>query len=153
MERYAGNLIYDENSLEFTFTIKGKKGVERKKVKLTKTQYLGAYNLALGTIKDNDSTDYSDITNTGDLVNLFGKVVNCVVIFLEKHPGKSVFFTGDTEQKTLVYHEILRRHYNEFSKKFYIFGIVENEYKVVIEKFDSNSKYSGFLIESKLKTV
>ena len=92
MEHYGGNLIFDENSLEFTFTIKGKKGVERKKVKLSKTQYLGAYNLALGTIKDNGSTDYRDITNSGDLVNLFSTVVNCVAVFLEKHPGKRSIF-------------------------------------------------------------
>ena len=73
MEWYAKFPAYDEYALEFTFTIKGKKGVERKKVKFSKTQYSGAYNFSLGTIKENGNIDYSDVTNSGDLINLGSK--------------------------------------------------------------------------------
>lgn len=149
MNSYPDNLAYNENRLDFTFTIKGRNGREQKKVKFSKTEHLNAYNLALGTIKENGKVDYSEITNSGDLVRLFSTIINCIELFLEKHPEQNIFFTGDTEQKTKVYQEILRRHYHSFSEKYHIFGIIEDEYTATIELFDSSKKYSGFIIKSK----
>ena len=124
-----------------------------KKVKFSRTEHFNAYNIALGTIRENDKVDYSEITNSGDLVRLFSTIVHCIKLFFEKHTDKNIFFTGNTEQKTKVYQEILRRHYEDFSGKFHIFGILENEYKVTLEQFDAAHKYSGFLIKNKLSSL
>ena len=128
----------------------GRNGNERKVVKFSRTEYFNAYNMALGTISENGKVDYSEITNSGDLLHLFSTIAYCAKIFFEKNADKNIFFTGDTEQKTKVYQEILRRHFQEFSEKFHIFGILENEYNITLEPFAADHKYSGFLIKNKL---
>jgi hypothetical protein len=72
-------------------------------------------------------------------------------VFTSDFPDKVVFFKGNTEQKTKVYNEILRRHYDEFSMDFNIFGMYIMDGYTTVQKFDSSKNYSGFFLRVRKK--
>ena len=101
------------------------------------------YNLALGTVLENGTVNFQDNSNNGDLVKVFSTVIKCIKIFTDDFPGKIIFFKGNTVQKTRVYNEIIRRHYDEFSVYFNIFGVNADGSAYTIDKFDCSKNYSG----------
>ncbi len=83
------------------------------------------------------------------MVKVFSTVIMCVKNFASDFPDNEIFFRGNTEQKNKVYSEILRRHYEEFSIDFNIFGISVTGGNSSVEKFDVEKSYSGFYLSVK----
>ena len=92
---------------------------------------------------------YLDSSNNGDMVKIFSAIIKCIKIFTNDFPDRIIYFTGNTEQKTRVYNEIIRRHYSEFSVVFGIFGEVNIEGETKVQKFDPNIDYAAFYLKLK----
>ena len=122
-----------------------------KQVRFSKMKHSpNLYNLSLGTVLENGEVDFLDSSNNGDVTKVFITVVKCVKVFASAFPDSIIFFKGDTEQKNRVYHEILSRHYDEFSVDFNIFGISDISGKNAVGKFSRNKNYSGFYLSVKI---
>ena len=140
--------ISQVNKHVFEFPSVGKKHLV-KQVSLDEIEP-GIYNMALGTVLDNGTVNFQDSSNNGDVVKVFSTAISCISIFVSGFPDRFIFFRGNTEQKTRVYNEILRRHYNEFSKKFNIFGMSIKDGRTTIQKFDVSGNYSGFYLSVRI---
>ena len=139
----AGNDSYEFISI-------GKKEL-LKRVIFSKMDYPdNTYNLALATVVNKNSLDFEDKSNNGDIVKVFSTIIVCVSIYTDKYPDRIIFFKGNTNQKTKIYNEILKKHFKEFSKIFNIFGmIIDDDEQSVAEEFKLSKNYSGFFIKKK----
>jgi uncharacterized protein DUF6934 len=148
MEEQAYNISQISKYI-FEFPSIGKKRL-LKQVVFSKMEYSPAYNLSLGTVLENGTVNFLDSSNNGDVVKVFSTIINCVKIFSGDFPDRLIFFKGNTEQKTRVYNEILRRHYDEFSIDFNIFGMSMEDGYTTVQKFDKRKNYSeGFYLSVK----
>ena len=133
----------------FEFPSIGKKHL-LKQVVFSKMSYNhNNYNLSLGTILENGTVNFLDSSNNGDVVKVFATVIKCVKTFASDFHDSVIFFKGNTEQKNRVYNEILRRHYDEFSVDFNIFGVSNIDGNSTVSKFNRKKYYSGFYLSVK----
>jgi len=133
----------------FEFPSIGKKHL-LKQVVFSKMNYNhNDYNLSLGTVLENGTVNFLDSSNNGDVVKIFMTVIKCVRTFASTFPDSVIFFKGNTEQKNRVYNEILRRHYDEFSVDFNIFGVSNIDGKSTVSKFNRKVDYSSFYLSLK----
>lgn len=133
----------------FEFRSIGKERLLKQVVFTNMESNANVYNLSLGTVMRGGSVDFRDSSNNGDMVKVFSTIVKCIRMFTSDFPHAVIFFQGNTEQKTRVYNEILRRHYEEFSLNFNIFGVRVTDGNTTVQKFDKRRNYSGFYLTMK----
>ena len=135
----------------FTFVSQGRHGDLVKIVSFN--EIIGSddvFNLALGTILPDGQMDFETITNNGDRNKVLATVASIVSIFIEHHPGKSVYIRGSDNRRTILYQRAILYAFDELILIFNIYGDIsadsqENEF----EYFNKGKNYSGFLIEKK----
>ncbi len=150
MENHTYSVLQIDTHI-FEFLSAGKKPII-KRILFTEMDTPGFYNLALGSIIRNGIIDYRDESNNGDIIRIFSTIVICIKIFTERFPECIIFFKGNTEQKTRVYNEILRKYYIDFLTEFAIFGVsITDENITTAEEFSVSKTYSGFLVKRKTK--
>jgi len=150
MEEQAYSIL-PVSEFVFEFMSKGKK-LLLKQVRFSKLKFSPkTYNLSLGTVSEDGSVNFLDNSNNGDVVKIFMTVISCVKLFTMEFPEREIYFQGNTEQKNRVYNEILRRHYDEFSLDFNIFGLSNMDGNNTVHEFDRSENYSGFYLRLKSK--
>ena len=108
------------------------------------------FNLALGTMMQNGEIDFFTITNNGDRNKILMTVAWIVNIFLERNPGKSVYFTGSDERRTNLYNRSIAYGYEELIKMYHIYGDISlDQYVYEFHRFEKGKLYSGFLVKRK----
>ncbi|WP_120516627.1 DUF6934 family protein [Chitinophaga barathri] len=140
-----------KNSTMYTFASNGPKGIFVKEVVITPLIKSGYYNFGFGDACPDGSIDDEVETNNGDLIKVFATIISIIEDFLEGNPGSTLYFTGSTPQRTVVYNIILKRYYLQFSRKYLITGIQrvnnilsETEYNPI-----EVEEYEGFFVRKK----
>jgi len=109
------------------------------------------FNLSLGTILPNGEIDFVTITNNGDRNKILATIAAIVGVFLQKHPGKSVYITGSDERRTLLYQRAINYGYHYLNQKFYIYGDISTDSPASkFEEFSKIKNYQGFLVKEKI---
>ena len=115
-----------ENSSDyrtFTFISNGRHGDLVKIVIFDEiTEFNNVFNLALGTILPGGEMDFISVTNNGDRNRILVTVADIVLKFIENHPGKNVYITGNDNRRTLLYQRAIIYGYDELIEVFNIYG-------------------------------
>lgn len=115
-----------ENSSDyrtFTFISNGRHGDLVKIVIFDEiTEFNNVFNLALGTILPGGEMDFISVTNNGDRNKILVTVADIVLKFIENHPGKNVYITGNDNRRTLLYQRAIIYGYDELIEVFNIYG-------------------------------
>jgi len=147
-ERYH-ELRYNADYSIFVFASIGRHGDLLKIVSFDEIDKLNnTYNLALGTLLPGGNVDYDSVTNNGDRNKILSTVARIISMFIEQHPGRSVYITGSDERRTMLYQRAINYGYDELIGIFNIYGRLSLEQEEY-EPLDKSKKYSGFLIERK----
>ena len=71
---------------------------------------------------DTKKEDDLSRTSNGDLPRIIATVTKAILLFLKRHPGKIVRFTGSTESRTRLYQIHINKVYPSLSHNFIILG-------------------------------
>lgn len=136
------------DSLDYKFISSGTKGELNKLIKFNPIPNNDEiYNLALGTIGENEKIDFNTPSKNGDRDKILATIGTAAHIFSEAYPDKMIFLTGDTDVKTRLYQMAINNAYDEISQTFIIRGLKivdQNYYPVTFEK---GINYDGFLFK------
>ncbi|MVT09927.1 DUF6934 family protein [Chitinophaga tropicalis] len=146
-EKY-GSLSISGGSLEFEFVSEGPKGNIPKIVQFMETNDPLVYNLAFGNLLPDGSVDDHIKNNNKDRNKILATVAAIIYEFTARCPGKLVFFTGSTPERTRLYRMALTINLEELKKDFEVYGIDATK-GALTEPFMKGKEYSGFLIKRK----
>ena len=134
----------DENS--YAFMSVGKNGIILKLVAFENIEGdlynlgFGDYDFSTGGVNDISTSD------NGDMEKVLATVIEILDDFLAKNPTYTVYFSGSTDIRTRLYQIAITTYYDEFTRKYEIFG----RYQDTVEHFQKNKKYESFLIRKLL---
>lgn len=136
----------------YEFISCGPKGEVKKIVEISALKPAGLFNVAFGDIRSDGTIDDMAVTNNNDLVKVFATVIEIIGDFLLSNPFAILFFQGSSEQRTTIYHYILRRYHKLFSEKFIITAMVKVGEIATEMSFDPyyREAYLAFLVRRKL---
>jgi len=140
------------DTIRYTFISNGKKGAINKLVEFSETSQKGIFNFGFGDLNFDGTIDDIANSNNGDLVGVLSTIVHILIDFTNQHKEYNIVFTGSTLQRTKIYQQILKRHYTNFSKVFFITGLTQmNDERYFEEDFDPNTlnTYIAFFIKRK----
>jgi hypothetical protein len=130
----------------FEFTSTGPKGEIKKIIQFFATKATGVYSLAFGNLRENGSIDDITTNDNKDRDKILATVAATVYDFTKRYPGRYVFFTGSTAERTRLYRMALTLNYEELNEIFDIWGLVEEG---GFEDFQKRRNYNAFLIKRK----
>jgi hypothetical protein len=141
----------DEEGL-YRFTSRGKRTIV-KIVGIASTTDETIFNLWFGDLLPDDSVDDMVVSNNGDTIKVLATVIQIAREFILAHASNiKIGFTGSTSQRTVLYQNILKRHYSELSSEFIIsVGIIHKGFyeERMFDEID-NAQYLAFFIKRKL---
>jgi hypothetical protein len=132
----------------FDFLSVGKYGAILKRIAFVPTDIPYVYNLAFGNIKNDGRIDYTSVSDNGDRNKLLATIANVVDQYTCKYPERLIYFRGSTKERTRLYRMAVGINLEELSKKFEIYGEVDNEGDFV--PFRKDMEISAFLIKRKI---
>jgi hypothetical protein len=139
----------DEEGL-YRFTSKGKRIIV-KIVGFTSTNDENI--LWFGDLLPDDTVDDMAISDNGDMVKVLATVIQITREFmLARSSNIKVGFKGSTNQRTVLYRSILKRHYHELASQFIISaGIIHKGfYEERMFNEMNGTDYVAFFIKKKL---
>lgn len=108
----------------------------------------GTYNLAFGDVDENGRLNDSVVSNNGDMHKVLATVVQTVMTFLEIHPSRHVYFSGNSPARNRLYRAILTRDIESWSEIFEVDGVSKGERITFRQYID----FEGFIIKRKTLT-
>lgn len=138
---------------DFEFYSHGPRGSIKKIVKFSPGESSGVnyYNLGFGDWNEVDRK-IDDFVTSGneDAEKVLATVAATVIEFTNIYKGP-VYARGSTQSRTRLYQIGINKHYNEISKLFDIFGMIEPGASVLFEEvgwhpFKCGVNYNAFLI-------
>jgi len=118
----------------------------RKVVRITQTEVLNVYNLALFDILEGGTlSDISESRNK-DLKTILATVFHIVKDFYTQKPGAYLLFRGSDSRRHRLYSIVIAREFNQLSERFVIHGLKND----VLCPFAQNSHFDFYVIEQKL---
>ena len=142
-------VLVSSDGLQFQFTSIGPKGAIQKVVQFTQTDNPDIYNIVLGNLLDHGAIDYTTTNDNKDWNAILATVKASVYEFTSQYPGKSVFYKGNTLERTRLYRMVLTHHFDELSNDFEIFGVLGQGIGFFAESFVPGKEYFGFLLKRK----
>jgi hypothetical protein len=144
---YPFTIVGDE-ALRFEFESLGPRTIP--KVILIKSTGLPAiYSLALLDQMPDGSLSDMTVSDNGDMETVLATVIQCLSVFLDRHPQSVVAFAGSTTARTRLYRIAIVRELQRASERFRIWGMNES----AVESFQPDGLYEGFLIALKDTTI
>ena len=142
------DIIHDETPYIYQFISEGKKGKIYKVVIFQETETKGFFNLGFGDkdIETGEEIDDTIVTNNGDTEKVLSTIVGIVFAFTQKFPNVWVYAEGSTPSRNRLYRKGITRFLKQALEDFYIYGLVSEE---IMEPFDPNGNYIGFLVYRK----
>jgi hypothetical protein len=147
-ERY-NELLVTIDFLEYEFASVGPKGAIPKIIQLTTTDDETIYNLAFGNKLHDGSIDDLARNNNNDRNKILATVVMALKIFFNKYPGKWVYFTGSSPERTRLYRMAITLNLDELSADFEIVGKLAINNSFIDVPFEKEVNYFGFLVRAK----
>jgi hypothetical protein len=148
IDRYE-NLERSADSKLYSFISNGPKGKLRKLVKFSAfSQIPGAYNLALGTIREG-IVDYDETTDNNDRNKILATVFHIARIFSEVYHDQKIFIQGRNEATTRLYRGAINHAYKEILVEYFVYGATYTAAtgNYHFELFIGNKNYDAFLFE------
>jgi hypothetical protein len=106
----------------------------------------GTYNLAFGDVDEKGRLNDSIVSNNGDMQKVLATIVRTVMTFLEIHPGRQVYFSGNSPARNRLYRATLSRDIESWSEIFEVDGISDGE-RIT---FRQNIDFEGFIVKRKI---
>ena len=142
------DIIHDEKPYIYQFISEGKKGKIYKVVIFQETETKGFFNLGFGDkdIETGELLDDTIISDNGDSEKVLATVVATVYLFTDENPDAYIYAEGSTPSRNRLYRKGITRFLKQALEDFYIYGLVSEE---IMETFDPNGNYIGFLVYRK----
>ena len=136
-----------ENSLYFEFqSISPKRTIQKIVIYTPIESHSNIYNLALGDLLENGEVSDSIVSDNGDLKRVIATVVQTMLDFFRKYPDCSIYFKGNTPERTRLYRIIINKEFKEATRTFQLFGIINSK----IVAFEPNIPFESFVIKLRL---
>lgn len=138
------------NKNDFMFTSEGPKGKINKLVRFARSGNPDILNLSFGNLKENGVIDDEAIDNNDDRDKIIATIIAIVKDFTLRNPDKFIFFSGRTPSRTRLFRIILWKYIESIRKDFHVYGVINENNKLMRVPFIKNVNYFGFLIKRKL---
>src|SRR5687768_1095395 len=106
-------LHVSSDALEYKFFSSGPKGQICIVVQFVKTDSPDIYNLAFGNLLPDGDIDDLVKNNNNDRNKILATIAAAVYEFTAKYPGKRIYFTGSTPERTRLYRMALSLNLDE----------------------------------------
>src|SRR5258708_3102343 len=135
-------------STRYLFISLGKKRIE-KAVDFIPLGFGNIVNLGFGDLLPDGCIDDRANSNNGDIARVLATVVDILRHFTAHYPKAEIYFRGSTDERTRLYHRIVKAYYAHFSKEFAIGGVLYIEGENHVYPYDPSGKmeYYAFLIK------
>jgi hypothetical protein len=142
------NLFATEQNTRFQFQSIGKRGVFEKVISFVRLND-DIFNLALLDYdpRSGEESDLS-ISDNGDLPEILVTTMKAIMLFLEKHPEKYIYFKGSTESRTRLYQISINKTFSFLKNDLIVMGQQNGEWI----HFEPNVSFESFLIAKKALT-
>ncbi|MEO7311060.1 MAG: hypothetical protein ABIX01_11730 [Chitinophagaceae bacterium] len=147
-EKYE-NVEVSPDFIEYEFTSIGPKGEIPKIIQFNTTNNPEIFNLAFGNKKEDGSLDDFAKDDNKDRNKILATVVSVIDLFFSAYPGKWIFFSGSTIERTRLYRMAITINLSELSADFQIFGLLQDMEAFVKVPFEKGVDYFGFLVRKK----
>ena len=124
----------------YFFFSEGKNGTILKSVDYG---YMGdnTYNLAFGDMGKDGKLNDKVISNNDDLIKVMNTVALTIYGFLEELPGSWVHIRPVDEKRSMLYHTVFKRRWDEIAINFQVIGMIEED---KWETYNPEKKYLAF---------
>lgn len=133
----------------YTFTSEGKRRIE-KIVEFTPTNINDIFNLAFGDVSPDGAINDLANSNNGDMLKVLSTIIHILEDFTTRYPHAGVFFSGSTDERTLLYMRVIKTYSTAFRTAFDIRAIIKSEcgYRQIafVEPLP-DAEYIAFLIK------
>ena len=146
--KYTELSISDDFDVFEFFSI-GENGSILKKVQFTKTQYSNIYNLGFGDKQEDGVIDDVHDSKNGGRDKVLATVAGIIYEYTSIYPERRIIFIGSTAARTRLYRMAINKNYEELSKDFYIFALIEEKDEIIHVPFMNSINCLGFLIKRK----
>lgn len=142
-------VLVSSDKLQFSFTSVGPKGAIKKVICFSQTENPDIFNMTLGNLTEHGAVDYNTTIDNKDRNAILTTAKESVYAFTSHYPDKSVFYKGNTIEKTRLYRMALTRYFDELKNDFEIFGVLGQGIGFFAENFVAGKEYFGFLLKRK----
>ena len=142
------NFTASDDATVFWFESIGEGNVVEKQIKISPTSFPNFYTLALVDVMADGSLSDTNRPRQGDVEKVLATVLQTVLVFTEKNPDSTVFFTGSTPARTRLYQMAIVRELEAAKSMFDIQGLIGG----LFYDFQSGTPYEGFAITRKSNT-
>ena len=80
---------------------------------------------------------------------ILATVAGVVYEYTSTYPERNIIFTGSNNARTRLYRMAINKNYNELSRDFHIFVLVELNAEIVKVPFPGNHDCLGFIVKRK----
>ena len=95
----------------YEFVSIGPKGVIRKRIEFSLLNKPNYYSIGFGDIMEDGRVNDKVFSGNQDIVKVMATVIQVMHDFLIEKPTAKLVFTGSTDDRTVFYSTILKRHY------------------------------------------
>ncbi len=138
-----------KNALEFKFDSTGPKGNITMVVQFRETHDPAIYNLAFGHLLADGTIDDNVKNDNLDRNKILATIAATVYEFTALHPGKLIFFTGNTAAHTRLYRMALTNNMEDLGVDYEVFGVHLQHQSYWMEPFEKKKEYYGFIVKRK----
>ena len=146
-ENYDAVKIADDLS-SFDFISTGKNGAIPIRIIFMPTELTEVYNLAFGSIMNNEEIDDFSIGDNGDRNKILATIADAVDLYTQHYPDRLIYFRGSTKGRTRLYRMAVGINLEEISLTFDVFAEIEREDNFV--PFHKNMEINAFLIKRRI---
>ena len=136
------------SEFEYKFTSHGKKRIE-KIATFIPAPDIDAFSFAFGYQKIDGTIDVYINSNNGDMYQELATLICIIRHFLDEHPETTVFFTGSTTDRDILYHRNIKINYLALRNEFKITVLIQkrNGLREVPFDPDTRAEFRGFYIQ------
>ena len=104
------------------------------------------YRLVFGDLSPDGNIDVFSSSSNSDMKMILATVIKAVTTFFEYHTDKVISFIGSTPARTRLYRAVITKFIDDPELSYEIYGFTPED---VIELFEKNKHYIGYLIRKK----
>ncbi|MCF0073268.1 hypothetical protein LZD49_22500 [Dyadobacter sp. CY261] len=138
---------YISTNSEFRFEFESISDIKtvKKVVRISRTEVLNVYNLALFDILEGGALSDISETRNSDLKTVLATVFHIIDDFYIQKPGSYLLFRGSDSRRHRLYRIVIAREFNQLSERFVIHGLKDD----ILYPFVQNSHYDFYVIQQK----
>jgi len=104
------------------------------------------FNLAFGDVEEDGTIDDYSISDNGDRNKILATIAFIVDAYLNRYPGRLIYFKGSTQERTRLYRMAVGLNLDELLLKYEIFA----EQKDGFIPFQKDVAVLGILVKKKI---